>query len=53
MAKVFNGFAILEDNSELNRRFSDVITKDLLIKMSSSNIKRRYFDVDNSEFHRC
>lgn len=52
MARVFNGFAVLEGNSELNRRFSDVNTKDLLIKMSNSNIKQRYFDVANSEFHR-
>lgn len=53
MARVFNGFAVLEDNPELNRRFSDVNTKDLLIKMSSSNIKQRYFHVANLEFHRC
>lgn len=48
MAKFFNGFGVLEDNSELNRSFSDVNTKDLLMKMSSSNIKQRYFGVHNS-----
>lgn len=53
MARVFNGFAVLEDNSELNIGFFDVNTEDILIKMSSSNIKQRYVDVANLEFHRC
>lgn len=47
MTKFFNGITVLEDTWELNWRFhhefSNVNTKDLLIKMSSGDMKQGLF----------